>query len=111
MCETVQTASNAVHYAAQLGRLDFLSAALAVLGILIGLIAIIAFIHFRRVAKKEAKDVSKQVAKKAAEKAANKYIQENLLDILTANAHLFNGSVDDKTADEIANAQDDEVSK
>ncbi len=108
MSETVQKTSDSIQYAAQIGRLDFLSAALAVLGILIGLIAIIAFIHFRGVAKKEAKEVSRKVAKKAAEKAANKYIQENLLDILTANAHLFIGGVNDRDADEIASAQENE---
>lgn len=97
-----------ISYAAQIGRLDYVTTSLTILGIFIGLAAILSFIHFRRVAKKEAKEVSKKVAEKVAERVTNQYIQKELLEILRANAHLFNGNIGDDDADSIANAQENE---
>lgn len=105
----LSAAKSVVEFAAQTGRLDLISLLLAILGILIGLGAIYGFVHFRNVAKEQAIKVAKETSEEVAEKIANKYIQENLLDILKANAHLFDSSVDDNEANQIADAQENEV--
>ena len=95
---------DAVLHAAQLGRLDFLSALLALVSVALGLCAIFAFLNLRRIAKQVASEVAENVGKKTAETVANEYLQKEFLDILVANKELFD-NVPDESADSIASAQ------
>ena len=59
-------ATDAIHLAAQVGRLDVVSAVLALFGLLIGLAAIFGFIEVRNRAKEAATEVAKSVAREVA---------------------------------------------
>lgn len=95
---------DAIQQAAQLGRLDFASLLLAMVGILIALAAVFAFLNLRRVAKERATEVATSISGEIAEKVANEYLQEELPNILSSNLELF-GGVRDQSADGIADAQ------
>lgn len=69
---------DSIHYAAEIGRLDFLSALLAIVAIGLGLAAIYSFMHFKGVAKKQARETAEIIAKEIAEEQANLYIQKEL---------------------------------
>lgn len=63
-----------IQCASQLGRLDFLSALLACIGIILTLGGVAAFFSVRRLAK----DVAKKEAEQSSEYHASRYIQNNL---------------------------------
>ncbi len=75
---------NSIQYAAQLGRLDFVSALLGCIAIILALGGIFAFINIRSSAKKTAKETAKETAEEIAEKAACSYIENNLPSIVDA---------------------------
>ncbi len=82
-CDTSQCA-DAISVAAQMGRLDLISALLALIGIALVLAGVFAFMHFRDVAKKTACEESEKHAKIVAERVANEYIQQELPALLEA---------------------------
>ena len=82
--------ADVIAYAAQIGRLDFISAVLATLGLLFVLAGTFAFIHFRGIAKKQAEETAKTIAREVAERVANEYMQKEGLDIILRNAELLN---------------------
>jgi len=101
--------ADSIHMAAQLGRLDFISALLAVIGFAMVLGGIFTFVHYRNVAKDEAVKEAKKHAKQVAEETANRYLQAELPELLKAYAPVFGvQSISDKDADTIASAQEEE---
>jgi len=110
--------------AVQLGRLDFVSMLLTIVGIIIVVGGVFAFINVHRIAKsqatEEAKKVAPEEARKAAEKVAervaentamkeaqrvvNKYLRDELPDMIIAAA----GMVASQTTsdDDFAGAQE-----
>lgn len=69
---------DAVNYAAQLGRLDFISALLAAIGLALVLSGIFAFFHF----KSEAKKAAEAVAIASIDDAVSKYLEKNMLSVI-----------------------------
>lgn len=101
--------SDAVHMAAQLGRLDFISALLAIIGFAMILGGIFTFFHYRNLAKKEAIREARIHAKEVAEEAANRYLQSELPNLLEEYANIFGfGTTTDDQANTIAEAQEEE---
>ncbi|MDE0279745.1 MAG: hypothetical protein OXN16_01495 [Gammaproteobacteria bacterium] len=96
---------DSVHYAAEIGRLDFISALLAIIATGLALAALFSFVHFRRVAKLQARETAEKIAREVAEKHANEYIQRELPKILASYSGML--EVDDNTANAIAREQED----
>ena len=96
---------DSVHYAAEIGRLDFISALLAAIAIGLALAAIYSFIHFRNVAGSQARMTAEKIATEVAEEHANRYIQSELPKIVAAYSAVL--GVDDETANAIASEQED----
>jgi uncharacterized protein HemX len=84
-----------------------LSISLAAIPVVLAVAGIAAFIHFRRVAKKQATAVAREEAVKAAKTEANRYLQENLGDIVDEYMELMRNSDGnaDSNADQIAKSQ------
>lgn len=95
---------DSVHYAAEIGRLDFISALLAIIAIGLALAAIYSFVHFRNVAGSQARETAERIAHEVAEKQANEYIQRELPKILASYSAIL--GVDDETANAIASEQE-----
>lgn len=83
--------ADSIAMAAQLGRLDFASALLAVGGLALGVVAValvlggvFAWNHFREVAKSRATIEATRIAEELAERKANEYLQDNLHVIVDA---------------------------
>ena len=96
-----------VEFAAQTGRLDFVSLILASIGIILVFGGLFSFVNFRSLAKKQAEEVATKVAEEKAEQAANEYLQRELLKLVNQYMEFTRiepFSNDD--ADEIASAQD-----
>lgn len=98
---------DSISVATQLGRLDFISALLAVLGILIAIVSIYAFFNFRAVARKQASEEAKTIAAEIAEKTVNEYLQDEMPKIIDEYRSLLFGDHDEADeANEIALAQE-----
>lgn len=97
---------DAWHMAVQLGRLDVISALLAMLGILIGLFALIGFGYIRVrsevVAREEACKVARKVALEEAAKAVKEW-RENVLPRLVISKMEDWDELSSGTTDEVAN--------
>lgn len=105
-----QQFNDAVHVAAQLGRLDFISALMAITAILLALIGVCAFFSIRRDAKITAKETAEEIAAGVAERTANAYMQAKLPEIIDSYRNFINDGVNRTIADEIANAQENDGS-
>lgn len=103
-------AVDAVQYAQQLGRLDLISAMLAVLGILLAVLALPVFLYLQHrsaeVAKKEVGKISAELVERI-ERETNEYVQEELPKIVAEHLAIYEGMVADGVANAIANAQND----
>lgn len=113
-CNTFEQCKDAISIAAQLGRLDFVSALLAIIGVALVLGGLFTFLHFRNVAKDEACKEAERHAKIVAERVANEYLQAELPALLEEyrrfmEAQNANASTDGDGdyADEIADAQEE----
>lgn len=101
-------ATDVIHYAAQLGRLDLISTLLAVVAILMGLGGIVAFLNIKMSAKDTAREVAREVAEEEAERIANNYIQANLPDIIAAYKDMIKDEVNAAVSNDIAQAQEED---
>lgn len=104
-----QHAQDVVAYAAQVGRLDFLSAAVAVLATLIGVAAFPFWFFAHRRAEQVAKNAAEEALKGAverAERAAISKMEELLPTLMQEYRELAANAVDADTANAIATAQD-----
>jgi len=99
--ENMEHNNDAIAVAAQLGRLDFVSALLAGIGIILIVSGIFAFINIRSIAKSRAE----KVAEKVAERIANEYLQREIPDIVKANQEIVKYEFDE-AADELSDAQE-----
>ena len=102
---------DSIAMAAQLGRLDFVSALLGGIGVLLVLGGIYGFFNFRAIAKSQATEVAKGIieetrknAEDIAERTANEYVQENLPDIVEEYLSMSLFDVND-WVDDIADSQ------
>lgn len=107
--------ADSIAMAAQLGRLDFASALLAVGGLALGVVAvalllggIFAWNYFHEVAKSQATIEATRIAEELAERKANEYLQDNLHVIVDAYMSMFERMVNDR-ADDIAGSQEDQT--
>jgi hypothetical protein len=103
-------ANDAISVASQIGRLDFISALLAVIALLIGLGAIPLFVYLRSRAKEVAiaavNERMKEVEGHLEAEAISK--MEAMLPTLVAQYHqLAQNSVTEAQGNDIADAQDD----
>ncbi len=95
--------------AAQMGRLDFLSAILAAISLILVLGGVFAFLNLRALAKKTACEEAEKQAKQVAERIANDYLQKELPELRQEYKRLLQSLAaddDGRIADEIADAQD-----
>lgn len=98
--------NDAIHVAAQLGRLDLVSVLLAAIAVLLALAGIYAFFSV----KNSARIVARETAEEIAEKAANLYLQEKLPEIIDSYKDFIKGGVNQQIADRIAEAQENGTS-
>lgn len=113
--ENAVSCQDAICVGAQLGRLDFVSALLAIIGLVLVLGGIFAFLNFRSLAKKTACEEAEKHAKTTAERVANEYLQAELPDLLQAYKKFLEESGDntdgesdwDDAADAIADSQEE----
>ncbi len=63
--------------AAQIGRLDFVTSLLAIISLILVISGVVAFIHFRGVARKQAKEEASRIAAETAEIITRDYLREN----------------------------------
>lgn len=103
MATTEQSAIDVIQYSMQLGRLDFVSALLACIGVLMVFGGIFAFMNI----KSKSEEVAKEAATKKAEEVANKYLQNNLPMIIEAYDEFIGHQVNSSVADQIAMAQEE----
>ena len=104
-----QAAQDAVAIAAQTGRLDLVTAILAVLALLLGLAAFPLFFYLRYRAEKAAKEAVEEVLKGAVERVEREAIfklEELLPTLVEEYALLARGAASGEVADKIAAAQD-----
>ena len=96
-----------VEFAAQTGRLDFVSLILASIGVILFFGGLFFFVNFRSIAKKQAEEEATKVAENIAERVANEYLQREPPRIIDQYRE-FTGSepFTNDDADQIANAQD-----
>jgi len=98
---------DSIQNAAQLGRLDFLSALLASISVALVLGGVFAFLNFRSIAKETAKDEAAEISKQVAARVTNEYLKEELLNVLK-EYEVFRDTSDisEDDADGIAGAQE-----
>jgi hypothetical protein len=92
-----------IQYSMQIGRLDFVSALLACIGVLMVFGGIFAFLNIRGISQ----SVAREVATETAEKVTNKYLQDNLPIIIEAYDEFIEHQVNASVANQIAMAQED----
>jgi len=98
---------DAIHMAAQLGRLDLVSTLLAAIGLVIVVAGIFAFINLRAIAKRVAIAEARDTSQEVAERVTNEYLQEELVNILKEYKDFFSSSdIASDEADNIAGAQE-----
>jgi len=103
-----QSACDAVCQAAQLGRLDFLSALLAAVAILLALGGIYAFINIRSSAQQVARAAAEEESRKLAETAAIAYLERELPRLVASYRELARNAVADEEADAVAGTQENQ---
>lgn len=103
----MEVAQSAAEFAAQTGRLDFVTSLLASISVMMVFGGLFAWMNVASKAEK----VAKEAAEKKAEEIANSYIQQNLPGIIQsydefirAGNPAIGSSID---ADQIARAQED----
>ncbi|WP_227287009.1 hypothetical protein [Boseongicola sp. H5] len=107
--EDISQYVDATAAAAQLGRLDLVSLLLTAIGLILVLGGLFAFINFRAIAREQAKKEAAKVARETAERVTNEYVQQELPDIIDAyRSFMDSEEVSDESADEMANAQEDD---
>lgn len=100
--------TDAVHMAAQLGRLDFISALLACVGVVLVIGGVFAYIDLRATAKRIAREEARKQTEEAVERIANEYLQAELPDLLKEYSYLFGvDGASDAAADNIADVQEE----
>ena len=100
----------AIELATQTGRLDFISALLAILATMLGLAAFPLFFFLRYRAEKIARQVAEEVLEGAIERIEQRAIShiERALPTLVADyGEIARNAVNDLVADQIAAAQED----
>jgi hypothetical protein len=100
-----------VHYASQIGRLDFVSAALAVLALILGAGAFPVFFFVQRRAEKIASDAAEDTLIKATERIEREAIArlETMLPRMVEEyMEIVKNSVSAEAADRIAEAAGDD---
>src|SRR3990167_1723775 len=105
-----QAVQNAVQFAAQTGRLDFLTAVLAVLALLLGLSAFPMFFFLKARAEHVAREAIEDVLKTAVERVEREAVlklEEMLPTLVEEYSKLAKNAVSVEEADRIAAAQDD----
>lgn len=103
-------ANDAVQFAAQLGRLDFIAALLAILAILLGLAAVPFFLYLRWQAKEIATKAANEALNEASdrmERVAVERMEALLPNLIEEYRQLAQNAVTAEMGDEIAAAQDD----
>ena len=90
---------DSIAMAAQLGRLDFVSALLGGIGVLLVLGGLYGFLNFRTIAKRQATEVATRVAEELAERKANEYLQDKLPVIVDAYMPMVERMVNDRPDD------------
>lgn len=106
-----QETHDAIQYAYQLGRLDFVTLVLAVLALFIGVSAFPLFGYLKARAERVAKDEAKSAldeAIKEIEAKAIAYTEEMLPTLFREYAEFVQQVVNNDMADQIAGAQEDE---
>lgn len=93
---------DSIQYAAQIGRLDFVTVVLAAVTVTLATGGVIAFFNIKSNAKKIAEKVAEQHSKEVAERVANEYMQKNLPDIIQAYDQLGKNSAERDVSNEIA---------
>jgi hypothetical protein len=78
--------ANVLNLAVQIGRLDFVSAILAMFGILVGLAAIFGIVEVRNRAEERARLTAKEIAENVAIIAAREEVQRSLPSIVRREA-------------------------
>lgn len=96
---------DAIHVAAQLGRLDFISISITILGVCLGIGAIFAFLYIKDRSEAIARQVSEEEFKRWSEKTAPRIITGEISKYREFNE----GATDDKTAAEIARAVENDT--
>ena len=105
-----QTATSVVDFAAQTGRLDFLTAVLAVLALLIGLSAVPVFFYLKMRAEAVAREEAAKALEGAAERveaAAISKLEAMLPTLVREYTELARNAATEEEANDIALAQDD----
>ena len=79
---------DSIHIAVQLGRLDYISTALAILGATVGFTAIFGFLYVKQQASIDAKETATEVAKEEVDQFFEGYesIVKNRIDIMLTEA-------------------------
>ena len=104
---------DSIHIAAQLGRLDFISISLAILGATVGLAAIFSFMYIKEKASIEAKEAAIETTKTEVKAFFEENIdaiaisiwgmlEKDLSDKVEADSLIFSDSAADEGGDEIA---------
>jgi len=113
--------ADAISIAYQLGRLDFASLALALIGVVFAILGVFGFMHLKDraefIAKKTTEECFEKFKKEMSEKLeqdAVKYMEESVPDLFQDYAELYkNGVVNtneiDDTEDDIAPAPDEDL--
>jgi hypothetical protein len=105
-------ASDSIQYASQIGRLDFVSALLAIVAIVVGVSALPMFLYLRYRAEDAAKraiDSQAEILTSRLEDMAVSKMEEMLPILIYEYRDLAkNAEIGDAQADEIADAQEDE---
>ena len=95
--------------ATQTGRLDFISAILAVLTLILPLAGLYAFFDLRRLARQRAREVATAIAEEIAERVANDYLQREFQQILSIYGEVARDGANTAVADRISEVEDDEA--
>ncbi|MEO0625255.1 MAG: hypothetical protein AAF183_24230 [Pseudomonadota bacterium] len=109
----METACDAVTLATQTGRLDFLSAILAVLALILGIGAFPVFWYAQVRAEKVAREAAKSAAdaelasvRARIEELANQYLDKRIPELFQLYAQIGRETVAEDIANRIAGAQD-----
>lgn len=105
----VHSAGGVIQYAAQLGRLDFISALLACIAIILVIAAFPAYLLIRFRAEKIARETAESVRAeilKNVEKLAVKRLEEKLPSLVDDYMALAKNTVTDEIAQAVATAQE-----
>lgn len=108
----INGASDAVQYASQVGRLDFISALLAIIAILLVFSAIPAYLIIEKKSKQIARNAVQEIrdeACKTAEQLVIKKLEEELPGMVEDYWSIAVNAVDQDMANDIARAQEDGV--